>query len=1452
MLRLKSKFTIKPGLALSVFCTLTALAQPYEGDLGIYAGSVASGAASSEPNLLFIADTSRSMLEAVPVEYTNAKGDYDPDFDYGGDGDAADDDLIYVYDDLETFSGVTITQAQNKCGALTTTFTNSPEYPVFTDKVLQWQPVITETELAPAVVCPTTRPPSSKIRLVEKRRIKGGFANRAYKTEDEIEFEGGVRLTEKDIIPGSRMTLTIRTGRLRMSGGVIIFRTDSAGVRMSGPGNSRRLRIKNEWTPHKTQSVTFGASGFGWNHYEVRVLLRARGGGRTRVSGHLRYNQHAPETQVDPACSPLDAVTDKVVTDGEWSANVETNSSSDSILECADDAGIHGIDGGSTDTEAAFCGTADCISPRYVAANGIDWTSEGLTDKYFYTGNYHDYLNYTPPLPANLFDSRAGLYVKRQLGGVQWHFDPKGVKGFCALTDRYTHFIKRLSSEINNQPDYTTAVNFSAGDDLYVYDSQDSLGFVYACKRKQKTMIDALTNIVNSISGVNMGLMQFNTSVPHHSQANGGSVISRVQNIENAADRSALLSKIAGLPANGGTPIAETLFEAYRYFSGLDKVSSLSVIDDDPDIFAASSTTRYQSPIDHSCQSNNIILLTDGEPSGDTELVVEIESVVGECYSYTVDLGSDARARNSCLDNLAEYMADNDVRPAIDGRTRVTTYTIGFDINLELLRVTAEKGGGTYYNAENYIDLMTAFQNILNEIGVSQSSALVAPAVSVNAFNELRHRNQIYYATFTPAYEPAWEGNVKRYGLTSDGVIFGQAGEAVPVIGDNGFFKSSAQSFWSDSPDGATVKKGGFREQLTNTRQVYVDASTVVGGGSGIIKLTPASNLDAASLGLPAGSAENDQLRDWLLGIDVDDYDSDSDTTDAHRYAADSLHSRPVVITYSGTDVDDARDILFLTTNMGEIRAIDARLNYGTELWSYMLPEFMPNLRKYRDNSSALRHWHAYGLDGEATVYTEVANGSSSTNFNIGKVYMFQGMRRGGKDYFAWDISNADFENPSAAPISQKWKITGGSGDFADMGYSWSPMVQSTIRWGCADASTNTGCTTKQVLIFGGGYDGHYDNPGSAFHDSDAVDGDAVYIVDMETGNLLWSAGNHHGHGLHQDPDGNTLPMYDSIPSGPSPIDIDRDGDMDMLFVVDISGRIFRFDFDQTAAGTANVPGTTLNPGSGYASGGMIANLREGTHKRRFYNGLDVSFLAPYADTPFFTLSVGSGYRANPKNEENWNNRLYVVIDENLTGPLIDDNNTPDIADDDKAIYKYRTTLNQNDEVTARAVITQADLHDATSVGYVKGDNGKNYGFYRNFSSATYEKVLQETATFGGEIFVSTYSPGASSAVDICGVAEVGSGHVYRFSLETGLSTLNDNGDGVELEVMGIPTEFTWLILDEGLTLCIGNLCTSAAKTDPDDTPEDDDDRDWNSLDEAGFAPNAQIGSAIKTYWFEH
>ena len=129
------------------------------------------------------------------------------------------------------------------------------------------------------------------------------------------------------------------------------------------------------------------------------------------------------------------------------------------------------------------------------------------------------------------------------------------------------------------------------------------------------------------------------------------------------------------------------------------------------------------------------------------------------------------------------------------------------------------------------------------------------------------------------------------------------------------------------------------------------------------------------------------------------------------------------------------------------------------------------------------------------------------------------------------------------------------------------------------------------MLLFSGGYNADvYDNRNLNFpvtNPPDTGHGNAIYMVDPETGDLLWSAGGGVHHSLE-------LPVRDSVPETPVPVDNDADGAIDILFFSDIGGHVWRVDIGQSTNTGNNLSDLAID-------GGMIADLNEQGQSLRFF-----------------------------------------------------------------------------------------------------------------------------------------------------------------------------------------------------------------------------------------------------------
>ena len=635
---------------------------------------------------------------------------------------------------------------------------------------------------------------------------------------------------------------------------------------------------------------------------------------------------------------------------------------------------------------------------------------------------------------------------------------------------------------------------------------------------------------------------------------------------------------------------------------------------------------RYISPISSQCDNNYIVLLSDGGPTEDDywakrnirELYDPDLSSCGDLSNaFSIQINDNVIEREGeCGPDLTKYLRDNNQITGIQN-SFVTTHTVGFALSgaeieaKKYLELLAQEGGGNFYNASTSPgDLADQLQALLTSLD-SKPRTISTPIATIDLGNPLTTRKELYYTQFAAKKTPRWPGNVKGYYLgpktttpTDPTIAIRDLDEEIAVDA-NGNFIDTSRSFWTSTDDGNDVTLGGFAAKLNPiSRTLHTDNGATSPSFMGLTT----SNFDENDLALfnltSTGNSTNDhtmvdELVDWARGIDVDDENNNGSTTDTRAEAGDSLHTVPLVAQYSS---GPAR-VLYTMTNEGFIHAIDVSTNGtsgngGDEIFAYMPRDLLQNLDPLRRNSGTQK---IYGLDGPLTLFQP--GGVLDTS---GSKFLYFGMRRGGKNYYSLDVSNLSTPGPSL-----RWIIKGGvPGDFAELAQTWSRPTPAKIQINST--------TTKNVLVFGGGYDVDQDNNLQRAADDE---GRAVFIVDESNGSLIWSAGPDNSHDLN-------LGLTNSIPGGIAVIDLDADGIHDRLYFGDTGGRLWRVDLDETI---------------GNSTGYKLADLAQDSsnaHNRRFYTEPSVTMLS----NGKLGITIGSGYRAHPLNDEILE-RTYMIYD---------------------------------------------------------------------------------------------------------------------------------------------------------------------------------------------------------------
>jgi type IV pilus assembly protein PilY1 len=816
-----------------------------------------------------------------------------------------------------------------------------------------------------------------------------------------------------------------------------------------------------------------------------------------------------------------------------------------------------------------------------------------------------------------------------------------------------------------------------------------------------------------------------------------------------------------------------------------------------------------------SCQPNHLVLLTDGQANGNTSSArSSIASLAGSC-NYGWDDGE------ICARELTKFIYENDLSSTLDSKQNIKVHTIGFaldasynaaDIKQFLIDLASPKTTDSatptsFYAAADASSLKSAFESISQEV-MSVDTTFVAPGATVNQFSRKSYKNELYFSLFRPKATDLWPGNLKRYGITSAGIV--DADGLVAVKADSTFL-DSARSYWSSTADGNNTQAGGAASNLpdfASRKMLTYIGDSVPAGGTALDALdtTLLSNSTIASrvggttqlaTRLAANFNESDadeqlKLINWIRGSA--DGSSNSVASNQRKGMGDPLHSEPVLATFACTAYSDSTytnctaedQSVFIGSNEGLVQSINTV--DGSEDFSFMPEELMVNIEHLKNNlESTSGKPRPYGIDNTVALWVNDVNNngviyggkdtSSSTPSLLSGlnpdefVYAYATMRRGGRSIYALNVT--DRSNPKLL-----WQITGGvTPGFAQLGQTWSVPVKTKIQ---------VGSTIKDVLLFSGGYNETQDDKTS--YSPDSV-GNALYIVDASTGALIWSTTSTGSPTL-------TLSkMIYSMPASPRAIDLDGDGLADQFFIGDMGGQVWRFFINNGSTGSALVSPTDSDGNATLSSvDGVFASIGGlgAANFRRLYNSPDIA-LTKHNGQLQLAVSIGSGYRAHPLNLEA-EDRFYSFRSSQVYG---------------SASAVAHTTLTESSlyDATSNVLQTGTDSSKTTALAQLNASKG-----WMVKLSLPGEKVLSESLTYLGGVYFTTYAPGDADA-NIC-KSVAGTSRFYGLDLSDATAYGWANSSSTlsryrTLATVGIPPRPIIVHLDGGPSkVCIGTDCT--------------------------------------------
>ena len=572
-----------------------------------------------------------------------------------------------------------------------------------------------------------------------------------------------------------------------------------------------------------------------------------------------------------------------------------------------------------------------------------------------------------------------------------------------------------------------------------------------------------------------------------------------------------------------------------------------------------------------------------------------------------------------------------------------------------------------------------------------------------------------------------WPGNLKKFSLATENdasknVVTGDIIDADGNKATNsaGTILDTARSYWlpeGSDADGGSISAGGAGKVLLD-RSTERFISTYVGPSTNLVNGTNRFRTQNSVITRVMLNVESDDERakviNYVHGLDVDDEDEDNNTTEKRSWIlGDIIHSAPAVCNYTGD-----RTVVLVGANDGMLHAFDD--SDGRELWAFVPPVLLKTLRHLRTAT------HRYFVDASPVIWSKEnpydGDGDIDPNDAEDQVLLICGLRRGGEGYFALDVTNPDdpkipdgwsawgmWENGS-------WRGTGmigpdmttESGAEAAATYPYSEMGETWSR--PRIGKVEVGGVEKWVAFVGGGYDAENEDVIPPLADEK---GRAVYCFDIQNGSRIW--GYTHADNSEMD---------HAIPSDVGLLDTNGDGVVDRIYVGDLDGKIWRFDW----GGSAKVV---------FESGGG----------RKIFYPPDV-----VEEDAYFMLFFGTGDRAHP-NTEVVIDRIYAVKDRSQT--TLDESDLVDVTLDRLQDEDYSGEH--------EAIRLSLDTQEGWFIRLVNESTDVAEG----------EKALSRPIVFGGIAFITTFTPSDEEGEgDPCVVGQ-GIARMYALKYKTGEAALN-------------------------------------------------------------------------------
>jgi len=428
--------------------------------------------------------------------------------------------------------------------------------------------------------------------------------------------------------------------------------------------------------------------------------------------------------------------------------------------------------------------------------------------------------------------------------------------------------------------------------------------------------------------------------------------------------------------------------------------------------------------------------------------------------------------------------------------------------------------------------------------------------------------NYIYEGSFQPVTgDPFWRGHLRRFSVNS-------TTGAVATDADWDAGSVLSESTTAASRYILTYKTGAPLSLINFTTPSFTTPTTT----------TPSITKEDLAV---TTDAERDAVVGYIRG--------DTTYNPDNWKLGDVFRSTPITVGEPSPYFDDVRDannafslyrtehprktdpysgrVVIAGANDGQMHAF--KTSDGHEAWSFIPPNLLSRLKLISHAAEPTSLTHQYYVDGPVTVAdtwlpSSWTNGRSKSKEQWRTLMVFGEGRGAGTNLWSSSASCDSGFNPAYTSVYPyycgyyaldltadyptlpvfKWRLGISSAQAPYMGAPWSKVMVGRILDGGLE---------KWVGFVGGG----------AYVPGAADSGKGFFVIDLYSGNVLWSRTKADDVNLN-------YPM----PATPSIVDTDSDGFIDTVYLGDLGGHMWRFKFCRAADGdscsTSNWTGARL------------------------------------------------------------------------------------------------------------------------------------------------------------------------------------------------------------------------------------------------------------------------------------